>query len=181
VERLVDVYFKFLKLLIVMSLAAMVVLVFGNVVLRYAFNSGIAQAEELSRWLFVWLVFLGSITALRRGAHLGMDSLVSRLSFRGKQVCFAASHVLMLITVVLFFIGTWTQVQLNYPTKAPATGLSMSILYAAALPFCLTAAALLLANLWRLAHGGLREDELIGVSESEEHAASSAPSAGSRP
>ena len=179
-ERLVDGYFKLLKFFIVVSLAVMVLLVFGNVVLRYAFNSGIAQAEELSRWLFVWLVFLGSITALRRGAHLGMDSVVSRMSLRGKQVCFAASHVLMLITVVLFFMGTWTQVQLNYPTKAPATGLSLSVLYAAALPFCLTAAALLLVNLWRLAQGNLHEDELIGVRESEEHAGNTAPLPGSR-
>lgn len=37
----------------------MVVLVFTNVVLRYALNSGIAVSEELSRWLFVWLTFLG--------------------------------------------------------------------------------------------------------------------------
>jgi drug/metabolite transporter (DMT)-like permease len=46
------------------SLAVMVVLVFTNVVLRYALNSGIAVSEELSRWLFVWLTFLGGIVAL---------------------------------------------------------------------------------------------------------------------
>jgi hypothetical protein len=44
-------------------LAAMVVLVFGNVVLRYGFNSGIAVSEELSRWLFVWLTFMGASSA----------------------------------------------------------------------------------------------------------------------
>ena len=37
----------------------MVVLVFGNVVLRYAFNSGLTMSEEVSRWLFVWLTFMG--------------------------------------------------------------------------------------------------------------------------
>ncbi len=49
----------------------MVVLVFGNVVLRYAFNSGITVSEELSRWLFVWLTFVGAVVALRDHAHLG--------------------------------------------------------------------------------------------------------------
>ncbi|NDY93911.1 TRAP transporter small permease, partial [Ideonella livida] len=44
--------------LMVGLLAVMVVLVFGNVVLRYAFNSGITVSEELSRWAFVWLTFL---------------------------------------------------------------------------------------------------------------------------
>ena len=44
-------YCKLLELLIVVLLAAMVVMVFGNVVLRYGFNSGITVSEELSRWL----------------------------------------------------------------------------------------------------------------------------------
>lgn len=46
----------------------MVVMVFGNVVLRYAFNSGIAISEEVSRWLFVWITFLGAIVAVRERA-----------------------------------------------------------------------------------------------------------------
>jgi hypothetical protein len=43
----------------------MVVMVFGNVVLRYAFNSGITVSEELSRWLFVWMTFMGAVVALK--------------------------------------------------------------------------------------------------------------------
>ena len=67
-----------------LGLAVMVVLVFGNVVLRYRFNSGITVSEELSRWLFVWVTFLGAIVALREHAHLGTDALVSRLPRAGK-------------------------------------------------------------------------------------------------
>ena len=37
--------------------AAMLAMVFGNVVLRYAFNSGITVSEELSRWAFVWMIW----------------------------------------------------------------------------------------------------------------------------
>ena len=51
--------------MIALCLALMVVMVFGNVVLRYGFNSGITVSEELSRWLFVWMTFLGAIVALR--------------------------------------------------------------------------------------------------------------------
>jgi TRAP-type C4-dicarboxylate transport system permease small subunit len=75
---LIDVYFKGLKILIAVFLAAMTVLVFGNVFLRYAFNSGITVSEELSRWLFVWLVFLGAIVGMREHAHLGMDTFIRR-------------------------------------------------------------------------------------------------------
>lgn len=62
--RLLDLYCRVLKVAIALCLLAMVALVFSNVVLRYVFNSGIATSEELSRWLLVWLTFLGAIVAL---------------------------------------------------------------------------------------------------------------------
>ena len=73
-ERILDLYCAFLKGVIALCLAVMVVLVFGNVVLRYGFNSGIAISEELSRWLLVWLTFLGAIVAVREHSHLGVDT-----------------------------------------------------------------------------------------------------------
>ena len=79
IERLLDLYCRLLKVAIALCLAVMVVLVFGNVVLRYGFNSGIPISEELSRWLLVWLTFLGAIVALREHAHLGVDTLVRAL------------------------------------------------------------------------------------------------------
>lgn len=83
--KLIAKYCQLLSWLMAASLALMVVLVFTNVVLRYALNSGIAVSEELSRWLFVWLTFLGGIVALHERAHLGTDILVSRLSAGGKK------------------------------------------------------------------------------------------------
>ena len=60
-SRIINGYCRFLEWTIALGLAIMVVLVFGNVVLRYAFNSGITVSEEVSRWLFVWVTFLGAI------------------------------------------------------------------------------------------------------------------------
>ena len=53
-KQIIDGYCRLLSLFTAGSLAIMVVLVFGNVVMRYGFNSGITLSEELSRWLFVW-------------------------------------------------------------------------------------------------------------------------------
>src|SRR5205807_1099787 len=104
---LINGYFRVLKFITVACMALMVVLVFGNVVLRYGFNSGITVSEELSRWLFVWLTFVGAIVALRNHAHLGMDSVVTRLPLIGKKICLVLSLLLMLWCVYLFFVGTW--------------------------------------------------------------------------
>jgi len=167
--RIVDGYFRFLKFFIVVCLAIMVVLVFGNVVLRYAFNSGITVSEELSRWLFVWLTFVGAIIALRKHAHLGMDSIVSKLPTGGKKACYILSNLLMLYCVVLFFKGSWDQAKINLDNMAPATGLSTGwFYYSVGLFFCVSAAALLLRNLYQAVTGQLREDELIQVRESED-------------
>jgi TRAP-type C4-dicarboxylate transport system permease small subunit len=168
-HRVIDAYYWSLKLVMAVLLAAMVVLVFGNVVLRYIFNSGIAISEELSRWLFVWMVFLGAIVGLREHAHLGVDSFVKLLSPTGRKICFALSHALMLYASVLLTEGSWKQTVLNWDTTAPASGLSVGLFYAAGLVFGVASIPILLHDLYRLFTGQIASDDLIAISESEEH------------
>src|SRR3954471_4085507 len=103
IERVVALYCRLLKVMIAACLAVMVVLVFTNVVLRYAFNSGITISEELSRWLFVWMTFLGAIVALHEKGHLGTDMLVAKLPDAGKKFCLFVGYLLMLFTCWLVF------------------------------------------------------------------------------
>lgn len=168
VQKLIDRYCQALSWLMVASLALMVVLVFTNVVLRYAANSGIAVSEELSRWLFVWLTFLGGIVALHEGAHLGTDTLVSRLSVRGKKVCLVLGHVLMLYVCWLLFKGALDQVKINWDSTSAAMEVSMALFYGCGVVFAVSGAVILLNHLWRMVTGQLAEEELIGIRESEE-------------
>jgi TRAP-type C4-dicarboxylate transport system permease small subunit len=100
--KLIDGYFHLLKFCIAAFLAIMVALVFGNVVLRYAFNLGITTSEELSRLLFVWLTFLGAIVALREHGHVGVDIVVRLLPAAGKKLCYIVAHILMRFATWLF-------------------------------------------------------------------------------
>ena len=168
IQKLIDSYCKALSWLMVAGLALMVVLVFTNVVLRYAFNSGITVSEELSRWLFVWLTFLGAIVAMNEGAHLGTDTLVSRLSVRGKKAFLVIGHVLMLFICWLMFKGSLEQVKINWDTTSAAMETSMAIFYSCGVVFAVSGAVILLNHLWRLVTGQLSEEELIGIRESEE-------------
>src|SRR5215216_6676208 len=127
IARLLDLYCAALKVAVALCLAVMVVLVFGNVVLRYVFNSGIATSEELSRWLLVWLTFLGAIVALRQHAHLGVDTLVRMLPPRGRLICFVLSYLLMLYADWLLTLGSWKQTVLTYGDSAPASGISVGL------------------------------------------------------
>src|ERR1700752_738098 len=108
-KKALDAFCHAVSALSALLLALMVVLVFGNVVLRYAFNSGITISEELSRWLLVWLTFLGAIVALRGHQHLGVDPLVRALPATGKRICFVFSYLLMLYADWLLLEGSWRQ------------------------------------------------------------------------
>lgn len=166
--KVLDGFCRALEFLMVAALAVMVVLVFGNVVLRYGFNSGITVSEEVSRWLFVWLTFLGAIVAMRDHAHLGSDMLVSRLPVIGKKICLVIGHLLMLYITWLLFSGALAQARINFDVQAPVTGASMAILYFAGIVFAVVAALFLAYELWLVLTGQLSEEELVMVKESEE-------------
>jgi TRAP-type transport system small permease protein len=155
VNRLIDGYCRLLKGTIALLLAAMVVLVFGNVVLRYGFNTGITVSEELSRWLFVWMTFLGAVVALKENLHLGTDVLVSRLGPTGKKICLIATQASMLYVTWLLFAGSLAQARINWDVKAPVTGLSVALFYGTGVVFAASAGVLLMRELIRTLRGRL--------------------------
>ena len=67
-------------ILMALCLGVMAVAVFFNVVLRYGFGSGIPASEELSRLLFVWMVFIGAAAAYPAGEHMAFTSLAGLLA-----------------------------------------------------------------------------------------------------
>src|SRR3954466_4505042 len=167
-ERILDLYCGLLKGIIALCLAVMVVLVFGNVVLRYGFNSGITVSEEVSRWLFIWGTFIGALVAMREHGHLGMDMVVSKLPPAGKKLCLVVSHLLMMFIVVLLFKGSLEQTKINWDVEAPTTGWSMAIVSSVGCVFAVFAALLLLNDFWRIVSGRVKDDDLVMVQESEE-------------
>lgn len=167
-DKLLYNYCRALEVVIAACLALMVLLVFGNVVLRYAFNSGIAVSEEMSRWLFVWLTFLGGIVALREHAHLGTEILVARLNATGKKICLLTAYALMLMICWMLFSGALEQTKINWDVSAPSSGASMAWFYAVGLVFSVSAAAILLNDIFKVVTGRVSESELIMIKESED-------------
>lgn len=166
-SRVIDGLCRLLDALIALALAVMVVLVFGNVVLRYGFNSGITVSEELSRWLFVWMTFLGAVVALKEHGHLGSDMLVSRLPAVGKKICLVVGQLLMLYVTWLLFKGSLDQARINLDVAAPVTGAPLAIVYASGIVFAVCAAVLLVRDIWRALSGQMSEAEMVMVKEEE--------------
>jgi TRAP-type C4-dicarboxylate transport system permease small subunit len=167
-DRLIAACCRAINYLIAAMLAVMVVLVFGNVFMRYAFNSGFTVSEELSRWLFVWLTFLGAVVALREHAHLGTDMLMGRLGPRGRKVCMAVSLLLMLYCLWLVFKGSYDQTLVNLDSTSAVMEVSMGWFYASGMAFSLLSAPILVLELWRLVSSQTDDEHLMMIQESEE-------------
>lgn len=134
-----------------LSLGLMALLVFSNVVLRYGFGRGVTASEELSRLLFVWMVFIGATLAYPLGAHMAFTSLL--LPLRGKPLALAAMtrliHALVLLAAALVAWGAWQQVAVGWDTKSPVVGYPVSLVPLPALLSCAAIGVMALVNLVR--------------------------------
>jgi TRAP-type transport system small permease protein len=166
-KPLIDVFFKFLEFLVVLCLFAMVVMVFGNVVMRYGFNSGLSISDEMSRYAFIWLTYLGAMIAMREKGHLGVDTLVKKLPLNGKRVCVFLSESLMLFCNGLFFWGTFQMHHLQVTNVSPVTGLSMIWVYGIGYLASVVMAIFNVHKLYRLFTGQLNEEEMVAVVDAE--------------
>jgi TRAP-type transport system small permease protein len=122
-------------------LGVMALAVFVNVVLRYGFGSGIAASEELSRLLFVWMVFIGATAAYPAGEHMAFTTLVGVLQQRPRA--FAAMtaliRLLVLLGCVLVGWGAWQQVVVGMGSRSVVLGYPVALL---PLPALLSSAAI---------------------------------------
>ena len=111
-------------------LAVMSLAVFVNVVLRYGFGSGVAASEELSRLLFVWMVFIGATAAYPLGEHMAFTSLL--LPLRNKPRALLLMTLLIRLAVLLACIllgwGAWQQVVVGLDSHSVVLGYSSALL-----------------------------------------------------
>ncbi|MCE8018591.1 TRAP transporter small permease [Halomonas sp. MCCC 1A11036] len=126
---LIQLYFNALKFFLVFCLISIVCLIFLNVVLRYGFNSGINISVELSRFLFVWMVFSGAIIVLHENGHVAVEALVRKLPRLGALSVVILAKLCMIFVGVLLLDGSWKQMMLNWSTLSPTVGMPMGYFY----------------------------------------------------
>jgi TRAP-type C4-dicarboxylate transport system permease small subunit len=124
-----EILSRILEVIMVIILTTMVGLVFGNVVARYVFNSAITWAEEVARFLFVWLTFVGASFGLMKGLHLGMDMVVARFSPRTRSLTEVVNGFIILAFLGVWVVGGVHLIQANLDYMSPATGFSMGLVY----------------------------------------------------
>ncbi|MES2582314.1 MAG: TRAP transporter small permease subunit [Pseudomonadota bacterium] len=130
-------------------LGVMAVSVFVNVVLRYGFGSGVAASEELSRLLFVWMVFIGATAAYPAGEHMAFTSLVAMLKNKPlpMRLMTALIRIAVILGCVLVGWGAWQQVVVGLDSNSVVLGYPTALLPLPALLCTAAIAAMALVEL----------------------------------
>lgn len=164
-KKAADALTRVLETVMVLCMALMLVMVFTNVMLRLFANTGIDLAEEMPRFAFVWMTFLGAVVGMRRRAHLGVDMLVQALPVLGRKVCWGISQAIMLVCSAYIFYGTWLQHDIIKDNASPVAQMSMLWVFGVSYITGAAISLICLSNLVRLLTGKVDESELIDVHE----------------
>ncbi len=115
----------------ILTILAVVVIIFGEVVARYIFNHSFSWSEEVGRVLIVWITFGGSAYAFRMGAHIGVTYFYDKLKGNAKKYAYV---LIQLVSIVFFIVlayygATYTYSQWIHGQLMPATRISVAWAY----------------------------------------------------
>ena len=140
---------KVLNFVIFILMALIVIIVFTNVICRYFIGSAIAWSEEVSRFMLIWLSFLGAILAYIRDEHLGLDIVVKKLSVKAAAIVGIITDLLIVYALWLIISGGYSLAQQSMDWLSPATSTPYGYVYLA-VPIC--GWVMLLQTCFKIAH-----------------------------
>lgn len=142
---------RILEGILAIIIAVLSCIVFINIVLRYGFQTSILSVDELSRFLFVWLTFIGAIVAFMDNAHVQVTFLVEKLSTANQRRLALLTHSLILLLCLALAWGSVQKTIQDWSDLSPILGLPVGLMYAACLPTSVVIALFELHRLYRLA------------------------------
>lgn len=116
--------------------SVMVAIIFIQVIMRYGFNNSLSWSEELGKFLFVWLSWVGISIGQRRGEHIKITMLVDKFPFRTAQIMNIVSELILIgICAVTAYYGS-SLVMSQMGTHYAGIKISMSWGYLAVVVGC---------------------------------------------
>lgn len=125
----------------------MVLFVFLNVMLRICFSSGLTWSEELSRYLFVFVTYVGAISAMRANGHMIVDMLVSKVSPDLQMILYIVAQGLVAVLMGILVHGSYKMVLMNTEARTAALGISYALLYGVGLITGVSIAIIAISNI----------------------------------
>ena len=107
----------------------MMSIIFVQVVARYAFHHSLSWSEEIGRYIFVWISFLGMVAAFKHGSHVSLDLLLHVLKGCSRKVLLRSNGLLILVMSSAIFWSGIKLYQLGTRQMSPALKLPMHLVY----------------------------------------------------
>ena len=132
---------KFEISICVFLMSLMTVLIFAQVIMRYVFHSSLSWSEELSRYVFIWLIYIGVSYGSKQMKHLKIEAGLSIFPSAVRPYIVIIGDILFLVfsIFIIFTSSIVVNKQMMLGQSSPALGIPMTIIYAApAVGFFLT-------------------------------------------
>lgn len=128
VLKWIDKYFE--EILLAILLAAITLIMFFQIIMRFVFSSAQPWPEEVCRYLFVWLSFIGISYSIKCGNSLKVDIIETVFPKLKKPLNFIANIVFLAFCVVIVYIGFGAVAKmLAHPQLSPAASIPMWTVY----------------------------------------------------
>lgn len=116
---------------IILLFASQVVVVFSQVVWRFAFNNPFSWSEELARYMQVWLILLTSSVCIRKSRHLAVDYLSHHLSFKVQKILKLVSLLGIMAYVIVMVVFGIQMITVTASQTTPAMQIPIGLVYLA--------------------------------------------------
>ena len=110
-RKLGNFYNKLEEYMLVYTLLLCVGIIFLQVIMRYIFNNSLSWSEELCKYLFVWMIWLGTSLSAREHGHIAIDLLKDKARGRGKYYMNIAVNVIWLMMCLFLLFNGITVVE----------------------------------------------------------------------
>lgn len=110
------------EVLLIALLAVTSIIVFAQVIMRFVFQNSLTWSEELARYLFIWMIYIGVSYGIRNHSHLKVDALDALFGPRGRLITDIIVQLLLLA-----FIATMTWFGWNIVLRATRLSAAMSM------------------------------------------------------
>lgn len=114
----------------------MVAVIFIQVIMRYVFNNSLSWSEELGRFVFEWLTWIGMSIGARAGQHIKITMLIDKLSYKAAQIANIVSEIIVIVICVLTVLYGIELAEMFAGARFTAIKLSLSWGYASVVVGC---------------------------------------------
>lgn len=130
-QRLNELVTDIVKVIVVILFIVMVILVFAQVYTRFITNNSLTWSEELSRFIMIWMVFLGAALTYKENAHMCVDNVVNMLPKNWCKFINILSVISQFLFLGLLLWGAYAILPTTFMQKSPANDITMAYVYIA--------------------------------------------------